>query len=332
MTEILFRVDGGERAGMGHIMEMLHLAEVFHRGYSIKPVFAIARDEVAKQVVRQRGEEILDLPEESEIQSLSQIAQRRGIGKIILNLMEIPEGYPRALKQAGFSIVNLVEGTKDPISDYVIDFAKNPEWMILNPVFSRTGKRKEIHPEVEALLVCFGASDPFGLTLRVTRLLCEQLPDKKVHVITGTSFQYWKELEQLKSRFANMSLFQDISVEKVAELMLNSSLAVTAGGDMMYELVAVGTPVVVLCPSQRQVMASALFQRRGIVHRVGLHTDVDDSAVIDSVRKLQDDFKARREMSQRGMELMDGNGGVKVAKMISQFWRCGENLKKEIIR
>src|SRR3989338_8272260 len=231
MTEILFRVDGGARAGMGHIMEMLHLAEVFHRGYSIKPVFAIAGDEVAKQTARQRGEEILDLPEESEIRSLSQIAQKRGIGKIILNLMEIPEGYLRALKQAGFSIVNLVEGTNDPISDYIIDFAENPEWMILNPVFSRMGGRKEIHPEVEALLVCFGASDPFGLTFRVARLLCEQLPDKKVHVITGTSFRYRRDLEQLKSRFANMSLFQDVSIEEVAELMLGASLAITAGGD-----------------------------------------------------------------------------------------------------
>lgn len=327
MTEILFRVDGGARIGMGHIMEMMHLAEVFHHGYPIKPVFAIARDEVAKQLIRQKGEDMIHLPEELEIQFLSQIAQRRGIGKIILNLMEISKGYLSTLKQAGFSIVNLVEGTNDPISDYVIDFAENPEWMILNPLFSQMGRRKEIHPEADTLLVCFGTSDPFGLTLRVTRLLCEQMPDKKVHVITGTSFRYWKELEQLKSRFANISLFHDLSIEEVAELMLNSSLAVTAGGDMMYELVAVGTPAVVLCPSQRQVTASTLFQRRGVVHRVGLHTDMDDSAVIDSVRKLQDDFKARREMSQKGRELMDGNGGIKVAKMISQFWRCGENLK-----
>lgn len=332
MTEVLFRVDGGAQVGMGHIMEMLHLAEVFHHGYPVKPIFAIAKDEVAKQRVQQRGEEILELPEESEIQFLSQICQRRGIDKVILNLMEIPEGYLSALKQDGFSIVNLVEGIKDSISDYVIDFTERPEWMILNPIFSRMGKRKEIHPDVDTLLVCFGASDPFGLTLRVTRLLCEQLSDKKIHVITGNAFKYSGDLEHLRSRFTNITLFHNLSVRRVAELMLNASLAVTAGGDMMYELVALGIPAVVLCPSQRQVMASALFHGRGIVHRLGLHTDVDDSTIIYAVKKLQHDFEQRRKMSQRGKELMDGNGGTKVAKMISQFWRLGKNLKREVVK
>lgn len=322
MTEVLFRVDGGDGVGMGHLMEMLHLADVFHRSYPISPLFAVSKDETAKNIIHREGEEFIDLPEgESEISFLKQISESRSLEKIIVNLPQASDSYLRALKNSGFYIVNLVEGIKDAISDEVIDFSENPDLMILNPVFAQKGRTKEIRREIESILVCFGANDPLGLTLRLSGLFSGQFPDTRINVITGISFRCFDELRRLQSRSSNIALFHDISIEKVAQVMFESSLAVTAGGDMMYELVTVGTPAIVLPPSGRQIRTSRSFQEQGLVHSLGLHTEVPDSAIIEAVMGLWKDFDRRKRVSEQGRKLMDGSGASRVAEKLGKSWQ-----------
>lgn len=296
------------------------MAELFCRHYPVTPIFAISNDETTKRIVRQREKQVIDLDSDSEIEFLREISRSQSTEKIIVNLMEVSENYLVSLKKAGFSIVNMVEGIEDKISDKVIDFTQRPDWMILHPIFAQWGRRKEVQRKVDSLLVCFGASDPLGVTTRVVRLLMEHPWKQKINVLTGVSFKYLSELKQLQSKSSRVVLFHDLAIEKVAEVMSESCLAVTAGGDMMYELVAVGTPTIVLCPSERQWRTSRPFRERNLIECLGVHQDIFDSEIAEKVAGLKQDFERRQWMSQKGRELMDGKGGLRVAGIVSEFW------------
>lgn len=321
LEKVAFRVDGGDQIGMGHVVECLQLGRILKERYGVRPYFLIARDEAAKCQVRDWDFPVIELPKgESELDSLKKMTQELGIRKLILNLNKIHHGYPAELKKIGFSLINMVENGKDPNSDLVIDLTKEPWLMMLDPVFSKVSGEKKIRSKAERGLIAFGANDPLGLTLRVVRALGPEPWIRELVVITGMVFKRPMELNELRQRFPSLIHLQNLSLEEVAQQMLLADVAVTAGGDMMYELVTVGTPAVVLCPLEKQLAASQFFRSQGVIDCLGLHSQVSDRELVQRVRSLAQDLKRRQFMSKKGRSLMDGQGVYRVAEKIAKLW------------
>jgi UDP-2,4-diacetamido-2,4,6-trideoxy-beta-L-altropyranose hydrolase len=91
----------------------------------------------------------------------------------------------------------------------------------------------------------------------------------------------------------------------VAARMAAADVAFVAGGMTMFEACCVGTPAIVTITAENQTRAVRALESRGVVRVVA---DGGYRAALDALRI--DDL---REMSRRGMELIDGRGCARVA-------------------
>ena len=98
-----------------------------------------------------------------------------------------------------------------------------------------------------------------------------------------------------------------------------ADLALSAGGDTVYELALLGVPMLVLCHVSHQLETAAAFAAEGAAENLGLVSECTDSQLAAAIGRLVRDAQRRRAYSQRGRELVDGGGRVRVAEHIRRL-------------
>jgi spore coat polysaccharide biosynthesis predicted glycosyltransferase SpsG len=99
--------------------------------------------------------------------------------------------------------------------------------------------------------------------------------------------------------------------------MCAADLAITHGGNSLYELAAVGTPAVVLCRRQRQQQNARFFQERGTALSLGAGTEVAAERLRAAVRELAADPARRAAMAAAGRRTVDGDGLARVCRLVA---------------
>jgi len=104
--------------------------------------------------------------------------------------------------------------------------------------------------------------------------------------------------------------------------MLQADLAISAGGQTLYELLCVGCPTVAI-----EVALNQRKQLQALVELGCLHTICDgaDNNVLPSLAKsvhfLLSDYQLRSKMSNLGQQLLDGQGALRVADLLKSTIR-----------
>jgi spore coat polysaccharide biosynthesis predicted glycosyltransferase SpsG len=101
--------------------------------------------------------------------------------------------------------------------------------------------------------------------------------------------------------------------------MLKSDVALTGGGQTIYELAATATPAaaIEIAPNQRRNAEE--FSKRNALSLVGRadERDVIEKAV-DAIATLAADRETRVAMGTTGRRLVDGRGAERVAQRIAE--------------
>jgi spore coat polysaccharide biosynthesis predicted glycosyltransferase SpsG len=101
-------------------------------------------------------------------------------------------------------------------------------------------------------------------------------------------------------------------------LMQQSDMAVTAGGNTMFELACVGVPAIVLCGEEFEVETARQMEEYGAVENLGFGGIVSPDRLYERVRLLMPDKNRRTIMSRIGQKLVDGRGAERVVKLMAQ--------------
>jgi spore coat polysaccharide biosynthesis predicted glycosyltransferase SpsG len=97
-------------------------------------------------------------------------------------------------------------------------------------------------------------------------------------------------------------------------LMWEADVAVSGGGQTLYELAACGTPTAALTLGSDQVRNIDGFREAGFCRSVGRPSDqLFAQTLRKTLTALVTNHDMRREMGQQGRSLVDGNGVVRVA-------------------
>ena len=98
--------------------------------------------------------------------------------------------------------------------------------------------------------------------------------------------------------------------------MLNADIGIVSGGYTCYESAATGLPVIILSQNELEHDRNKLF----IKYRTGIYlgkgADISDDEIIKAVNSLINDFKLRKEISEKGQKLVDGKGLDRVVDII----------------
>ena len=176
-----------------------------------------------------------------------------------------------------------------------------------------------VRDSVEKVLLTTGGSDKYNLACQILRkvLSVKELQKKQYHVVSGMFNPYLEDLKALAKEHSNVHLH--INEQHMSRLMQECDVAVTAGGSTMYELCAVGVPIICFSFVDNQEQIVETFAKENMVCYGGnylLEKENMLDEIAENLTMLAGSKTVRERYHQKERELVDGQGACRIAQMI----------------
>lgn len=177
---------------------------------------------------------------------------------------------------------------------------------------------KPIHKKIRRILISFGGSDPKNQTNIIANYLLNHYSKFIFDIIIGNSFGKSSiDLKKSKRIFLHSSL----SGEQMKNLMLRSDIAISAGGQTLFELARIGVPSIGVQVVDNQTDNITSLIKSGFLDFAG---HCDDSEVLQNIVtkiKLLRSYEMRKRRNIIGRSLIDGYGSVRIASFLLGAYR-----------
>ena len=197
------------------------------------------------------------------------------------------------------------------------------EYAIIRPEFlARRNNRNNLRELVRDVLVCFGATDPHRLTLKVLCALEEGLAhEMKLHVVVGPGFTFKEEVREAVRRApAELKLYED--VQDMARLMDSCDIGIVGGGTTLMEMCCLGCPSVTIAQNQAEMRFARYLSDRGAARNIGMAGQVSEEIIRAALFELGIDWTARKKLARQGQALIDGHGRNRTAALILREFKA----------
>ena len=169
------------------------------------------------------------------------------------------------------------------------------------------------------ILITTGGSDSFNLAgqLLMEAMKYDALKEKEYHVVSGSLNPHIGELQALAEKHENIHIH--CNVTNMAELMAESEVALSAGGSTLYELCAMGVPVIAFSFAENQERLVQTFVKRGIAQYGGNYRTDGNKMIQNTIAGLEtllENENLRAEYRKKARTLVDGKGAVRIAEAI----------------
>lgn len=229
-------------------------------------------------------------------------------------------------KDAAFADTKLLLGTK-----YVplrAEFTVGAGYVPLREEFTARAGQAPVMEKVSqtagqmangSVLITTGGSDSFHLAgqLLMEAMKYDVLKTKEYYVVSGSLNPHIGELQALAQKHENIHIH--CNVTNMAELMAESEVALSAGGSTLYELCAVGVPVIAFSFAENQERLVQTFVKRGIAQYGGNYRTDGNKMIqntIAGLEKLCGDEALKTEYRRKALQLVDGRGAERIAEAL----------------
>jgi len=164
------------------------------------------------------------------------------------------------------------------------------------------------------LSIYFGASDPFGLTTRVLKVLVESLSFKNtIHVIVGINSDQTEEIASVAQFHSNVQVHK--FTDDLGSIFSIAEISIGAGGSTIWERLLYGNKCLVIGTAENQTALSECLSEAGEIEFVGINPILTD----DDLSQLIQDFLANwvtRRDSHVSLSI-DRLGSARIASLIT---------------
>lgn len=337
---LIIRADGGFQIGTGHLMRCLALAQAWRDAGGKALFVAAAAPPAIIERLTLSGFEVVAAHaapgSRDDAADLVALARRTGAAWIVVDGYHFDAAYQREVRDAGLNLLFVDDyGHADWYSATLVlnqnGYAsaglyaqRNPEtqlllglrYALLRREF-RLARLRSVEPRSQTVghrvLVMFGGIDQHNVTLKVLRALAT-LEGLQLTAVIGGGNPHRAELEALARTMPQVQLAWN--VPDMPRLMRQADVAVSAAGSACWELACLGVPMVVVAVADNQRPVAAYLTEAGIGISLGWYADLTDSAIRETLATLLADRARMATMGQKGYDLVDGAGAVRVAAAI----------------
>lgn len=339
---IYFRTDGNDIIASGHIMRCLSIADACKEaGHEVTFMTA---DDCCSDLIAQRGYNNIvlhgkwnDLEHESE--EMVTLIHTHDIQVLIIDSYYVTEQYLNILSKETKTVyiddLNAFHYPVDTLIHYSICADKfmyptqYPDTKLLlgcryAPLRMqfRNIEQKIIRVQIKNILITTGGTDAQNIAGELlNRMLVDtDFEHVSIHVVTGTFCSHQDALRALEKQSKN--IFIESNVTNMAALMIESDVAISAGGSTLYELSACGVPTVTYSVADNQLDNVNGFAERDLIKyagdvRNGTETCVDH--IVKAVKYYMHHPEKRTEVSRNLQQLVDGMGSEKIAAHVLEM-------------
>jgi UDP-2,4-diacetamido-2,4,6-trideoxy-beta-L-altropyranose hydrolase len=193
-----------------------------------------------------------------------------------------------------------------------------PRYALLSSNFRMLHESVQPHSgHVRRALIAMGGSDPGNSTaLVVEAMSASQFQHIELDVIVGVNFAHREQIAELLSRRGNANLRGPLPSLVVA--MAAADIAIGAGGTMSWERMCLGLPTIVISIAENQVSGCRALDSARVAIYAGSIDELTTPALITVLQTVLTDSALLREMSQRGLSIVDGQGASRVADRLTE--------------
>jgi UDP-2,4-diacetamido-2,4,6-trideoxy-beta-L-altropyranose hydrolase len=337
---IVLRTTASKQIGFGHLRRCLTLAAALRTssGGARRIAFWIDGDSAAVSVAEADGFEARWIAG-AEPETTAAWLRRAGAVILIADSYDIPPEAFSAWRPLADRLV-VLDDLADRFLDVDVVLNGSPHaaqlsyrtsagaTRLLGPAYAllRPGFRdRPPHAIVEApsrVLVTLGGADPQGSTKAVVGAVERALPGAVIDVVVGPLFGPTPELNLMAARdLDRLRLHREL--DDLSGLMTSADIAVSGGGQTLYELAASGVPTVALCLADNQqpnvtALANVSLLPAGALAEAAAG---EFQRVEETCRRLAADRALRARLSRAGQSLIDGRGAARAADVILKMGR-----------
>lgn len=192
-----------------------------------------------------------------------------------------------------------------------------PRYALVRPEFGQirsASLKRRSPPNLQRLLIFLGGSDAENETSKVIRgVRMASRQWQHIDVVVGSSFVALDELRQELTELSSITLH--IQTAEMAELMLNSDLAVTAGGSVTWEKCTLGLPSLVVIQGDNQYPIATNMHLLGAQRTVGLASKLTPANYAQALDAIQ--LNELSAMTESAKDICDGSGATAVLRQMS---------------
>lgn len=334
----LIRADGSKAIGMGHIKRAGIIADMLKEQFGIRSKLIMKEDEAAKNFANRKDLETIVIPQDAnhkeEIESLDKIVEKERPSLFVLDVLEndTDDFYMSSLRKFNLPIAAVTDDSKRRIIDADIvlngnpcqigqdysdqkgEYLVGPMYFLMESSYADT-KVKEPVQDIKRVLLTFGGSDHNNLLFRILDVFKRLRPDLSFLIISSEATGY---LSKLKEHIDQLDIDTEllIDVESLLPFWGQCDLAITAGGNTLFERIATRLPGATLCQLPRQTEIADRFESLGVNVNLGFGPEVSDEVLYKRLRDFLDDRQNHRSQYSRAPEVTDGGGLIRFGKKI----------------
>ena len=336
--KVYILTEGGKNIGFGHITRCLSIFQAFEKR-GATPVLLINGDNTIQTILKKKKYKLLDwLKETDQTREIlrnsdmvlidSYLADRKfynDVSEIVPIPVYIDDNrrlpYPRGIVVNGTTYAKKLGFQKNSKNTYFLgkQFAlfRKEFWSI---------PTKHIKKQISSVLIFLGANDSRNLTPKILKLFTTGYPEWKKNVVVTDGFNNLEELTLTKDR--KTFIIKNPDAKKIKELMMSSDIAITSGGQTIYELCRVGIPAVVIMVAENQKRSITDLHKLGAISFAGRWYDKN---IITSIQKHVEAFHSyniRVKQSSRMRKVFDGASTLRLVDELINYCKRYQYEKK----
>jgi UDP-2,4-diacetamido-2,4,6-trideoxy-beta-L-altropyranose hydrolase len=193
-----------------------------------------------------------------------------------------------------------------------------PSYALLRPQFAALRARALVRRSAESprrLLIAMGLTDVGGVTRLAVEAVRQSGLALSLDVVTGHTAGSLPWLRE-QAHAGDLRLHIDLDGLGMAELMVETDLAIGSGGGTSFERCCLGLPSLVILLAENQRSSVSSLVRVNAVTLVGALAEVTAERIASALAALARDGAARVTQAQAAAAIVDGEGTTRVARVM----------------
>lgn len=258
--KILFRADGDQVIGLGHLYRLFAMVEMLKGEYDFG--FVTKKSSTVSVFPEKYGISLIpdDISLEQEPDWLSKkFSPANHI--IIADGYQFVSGYQKHIKKLGYKLVYIDDLAKEHMfADVVVNhspyiqekhfkkeayttLALGTQYALLRPLFLKEAKKNKTIKLIDRAFVCFGGADPYNLTLKAVQALLQTPNFERIHVVLGGAYKHQEIFDLAEKYSEKIKTYRNLSEENLIKTMQQCNFAIASASTILYELCCIKMPI-----------------------------------------------------------------------------------------
>jgi len=324
---------------MGHLMRCLALSEELTRRGNICYFLSKTDNHSLVNIINKFGINHYkiksDVTIKEDLDILLTFSHENHIDWVITDSYVINSCYIRKIKQNEFCVLSIDDtvhihyfsdivlnqnaGAEKLVfsAKYYTKFLLGSKYVMLRDELLKREKKIR-NSEVKKILITFGGSDYDNVTLRILQLLESINKDIEILVLLGPFNHFYEEINAyIKETNSIIKLIKNPA--SMAEVYMQSDIAISAGGSSCYELAYYGIPNIITVIADNQLCTAQELHKQKVSIYLGKRNELNPDQFKAKINELILNSSLRKKMSRNGRILVDGKGKRRIVDFMEKL-------------